>query len=59
VREATLDVAATAGSHDVFFVGQLSRARWLPVGRYVLGVLASDGAGQKSEPRELRFTIVG
>ena len=59
VRDAILYLGGRhAGDNDVFFVGQISRARWLPAGRYTLAVIAVDATGRKSKPQRLSFTVV-
>jgi hypothetical protein len=47
-----------SGANDVAFDGRLSPSKRLPPGRYTLVVGATNGAGQRSNPQRISFTIV-
>ena len=49
---------AHAGANRVSFDGRLSRAKRLKRGRYTVTISATDGAGRRSHPVTLVFTIV-
>jgi streptogramin lyase len=58
VVRGMLALAAHAGSDRIVFQGRLSRSRKLAPGGYTVTFVAVNAAGQRSQPRSLRFTIV-
>ncbi|MGZ4332325.1 MAG: choice-of-anchor Q domain-containing protein [Solirubrobacteraceae bacterium] len=53
----TLLFAAHAGANRIRFYGRLSRRAQLTPGDYAVDIGAINGAGRRSGPRRLRFTI--
>jgi FG-GAP repeat len=53
-----LDFGGQAGRNSVAFRGQIPHSRTLRPGRYTMEITATNGAGQRSSARPLRFTIV-
>ncbi len=49
--------AAKPGANSVRFAGRLSKSRTLRPGRYIVKVIATDAAGNRSLPRTARLTI--
>jgi hypothetical protein len=47
-----------AGADRVGFQGRISRTKRLTPGRYTAVITAINGAGQRSAPRTLTFTIL-
>ena len=58
VTRGTLSFHGHSGVNKVSFQGLISRSKRLPLGSYTLVMTASSAAGQRSTPRQLRFTIV-
>jgi FG-GAP repeat len=58
VSAGALQVAGHAGANRLHFEGRISRARKLRPGRYTVQLTATNGAGQRTSTRSLRFTIV-
>jgi hypothetical protein len=53
-----LTLAGHAGSDRVVFQGELTRSRKLAPGSYTVTFVAVNAAGERSQARSLRFTIV-
>jgi hypothetical protein len=59
VNRGTLAFAnGRTGTNRVIFDGLLANGRRLPLGSYAATAVATNGTGQASRPRKLRFTIV-
>jgi hypothetical protein len=58
LNSGALSFTAHSGLNRVVFQGRLSSRRKLAPGSYSLLVTASDAAGARSAPKQLRFTIV-
>jgi trimeric autotransporter adhesin len=58
VGAGALRLAGHTGANRVHFEGRISRARRLRPGRYTVQITATNGAGQRTSTRSLRFTIV-
>ena len=54
----SLILSAHAGTNKVRFQGRLSRSKKLKPGRYTLTITATDSAGNRSNAKATRFTIV-
>ncbi len=58
VMAGTLTFAGHTGTNGVLFQGRISRSKKLKPGRYMLAIIATNAAGEKSTPQTLSFTIV-
>jgi hypothetical protein len=58
VTRGTLSFAGHSGTNKVSFQGRISHSKKLGLGSYMLVITATNAAGQRSSPRQLRFTIV-
>jgi hypothetical protein len=58
LTRGTLSFAGHAGANRVAFQGRLSRSKKLPPGTYTLVIVATNGPGRRSPPKQLTFTIV-
>jgi hypothetical protein len=54
----TLTFVAHAGTNRIRFYGRLSRRTQLKPGSYAVDIVAINGAGRRSPPQRLSFTIV-
>jgi hypothetical protein len=58
VTRGTLAFTGHAGTNKIAFQGRLSRSKKFLPGTYTLGIVATNAAGQRSNPAQLTFTIV-
>ncbi len=58
VTGGTLSLTGHAGTNDVSFQGRISHSKKLQPGTYTLTITATNAAGQRSNPKQLTFTIV-
>ncbi|MGA2163451.1 MAG: hypothetical protein ABSH36_03170 [Solirubrobacteraceae bacterium] len=58
VKSGTLPFAGHSATNTVAFAGRISRADKLKPGRYEVVIIATNSAGQRSQPVALSFTIV-
>jgi hypothetical protein len=58
VSAGSMSFHAHAGINRIRFQGRLSRRNALRPGRYKLAITATDGAGSRSRPRVLAFTVL-
>jgi len=58
VIKGRLSFAGHNGTDKLSFQGRISRSKKLPPGKYTLVIVATNGAGQHSAPKQLTFTIL-
>jgi len=58
LTQAPLSLAGHPGLDKIVFKGRLTGSRKLALGAYTVTIVAVNGAGQRSQARSLRFTIV-
>jgi hypothetical protein len=58
VTRAAMSFNGHQGRDNVAFQGRVSRSKTLGLGTYTLIITATNTAGQRSSPKQLRFTIV-
>jgi 6-phosphogluconolactonase (cycloisomerase 2 family) len=59
LTRGVLSVRGRSGANRVSFQGPISRSTQLRPGAYTVTIIATNAGGQRSQPRSLRFTIVG